>query len=206
MIRFSLLLPATALAACALAGSANAASYCVHQPGGNCRVGQIDAGANLAGALAQANASPADDHVFIGAGTYSAPNGGFVAGGSGTLDVTGTGATTILDGNTSPIITLGSSDLDGVAVHVRPASGSTGVLALSSSLLEHLTVSGGGGGANGLDGHVVARGTARRTTAGRSRVAVTIRGRLPRHATVTVTATFTPTHGTPISVRARLGR
>jgi hypothetical protein len=191
MNRFSLLLPAATIAAAALAGSANAASYCVHQPAGNCRPGQIDSGANLAQALTQAAASPVDDHVFIGTGTYTAPAGGFVAGGPGALEITGAGATTILDGNTTPIVDLSGAGLDGVAVHLRPASGSVGVYAAGAARLANLAVTGGGGGANQVvgvqaDGGVtLAHSTV--TIAGANSIGV---GLTPvSHATPTVTDT-----------------
>lgn len=75
------------------AGSATAATYCVHQPADPCEAGEIDQGASLQSALTGALQQPDADLIKIGPGTFTGP---FVYSGSGAIEVAGSGPSTVL--------------------------------------------------------------------------------------------------------------
>jgi hypothetical protein len=86
------------------AAPAKAALYCVHQPGTSCRLGTINKGANLQGALADASASGVADGVLVGAGQYTGP---FTYTGFSPVTITGAGDATVLrTGNANGVTVL----------------------------------------------------------------------------------------------------
>jgi hypothetical protein len=103
----ALLVGAAATLALICAGPALGATYCVHQAGGVCAVGQVDEGTDLQQALGDArDSADTSSSIFVGPGTY-AHSGGFnlvtpheitlVGAGRGQtiLEATGTNATVL---------------------------------------------------------------------------------------------------------------
>jgi hypothetical protein len=78
------------------AGSAQAVTYCVHQPAQTCPVGQTDVGADLQAALTAAQASGEADSIEILDGTYTGPFSYATLAPAGGLAVIGTGDEVIL--------------------------------------------------------------------------------------------------------------
>jgi hypothetical protein len=155
MLRTRLLLPAAVTAVAALAataGSASADTYCVHQAD-SCPAGTTDSGTDLVGALAAAASSPIADTVQIGAGTFTAPAGGFLVAGTSPLTVVGSGAATVLDGPAPTLVALqgGAKQLSAVAVHVAPQIGAIGVAATGPSVISDVQVTGSAGNLTGVN-------------------------------------------------------
>jgi hypothetical protein len=119
------------------AAPAKAAVYCVHQPGTSCRLGTINKGANLQGALADASASAVSDGVIVGAGTYTGP---FTYTGFSPVTITGAGDATVLraaNGNGVTVLTLTfnykSTTVRKVRINVPTGNTSTINIGLRSS-------------------------------------------------------------------------
>jgi hypothetical protein len=135
-----------AVAGLALAGaaSADAATYCAHQATA-CPAGSLDQGNDLQQAFNAAHLNAGPDTVVIGPGTYTAPVGGFGAYQDDGLQIVGAGASTILTGTATPVVTLHGANLSHVAVQLPSGNNATGISADAPSVIDDVEVTGASG-------------------------------------------------------------